>query len=413
MISQPDGRRHGGSSVPLLGLLMVLALIAAACGSTGEDQQPTAGEPATTITADLQTAEEPTTGEDQQPTAGEPASTVSAELQSAEEPTIGEAEAGGGPVTDEIRVAVLVDGQFVGSKGISETTRFRIGSVTKMFTGVVLSQLHADGLIDLDAPVSTYLDIDATVTTRDLLSHTAGPPEDVVFEWAWADMSEPLPPSTMIELTEFTDDTTMDYSNSGYLYAGQIIEAVTGLDAAEVFAERIYEPLGLTSTCWPSHDPDCETDVPGVMDTSAVGGDGHNALVEEFAAVDSLAHSAGALISTVEDLDRFVTALFNNQVAGTDEFLASTTDPQYQIPQASIFSILMSAYGLGVEVSYDGTVGHDGQTIGFKSSVTYNADTDQSTIVLVNDTTTNTDLILDQVVSTGTAPTADDIVSFR
>ena len=234
---------------------MALALIAAACGSTGEDLQSTADESAITVTTELQAVEEPTTGE---------------------------ADTGDGPVTDEIRVAVLVDGEFVGSDGISETTRFRIGSVTKMFTGVVLSQLHADGLIDLDAPVSTYLDIDSTVTTRDLLSHTAGllaePHEDVVFEWAWEDMSEPLPPSTMIELTEFTDDTTMDYSNSGYLYAGQIIEAVTGQDAAEVFAERIYEPLGLTSTCWPSHDTDCETDVPGVMDTTAVGGDGRNAL---------------------------------------------------------------------------------------------------------------------------------------
>ena len=119
------------------------------------------------------------------------------------------------------------------------------------------------------------------------------------------------------------------------------------------------------------------------------------------------------MISTVEDLDRFVTALFNNQVAGTDEFLASTTDPQYQIPQASMFSIIMSAYGLGVMVFDDGTVGHDGQTIGFISSVRYNPDTKQSTIILVNDTTTNTDLILDQVLSTGTAPTADDVVSFR
>ena len=67
-----------------------------------------------------------------------------------------------------------------------------------MFTGVVLSQLHADGLIDLDVPVSTYLGIDSTVTARDLLSHTAGlvadPHEDVVFEWAWEDMSGPLPP---------------------------------------------------------------------------------------------------------------------------------------------------------------------------------------------------------------------------
>ena len=100
-------------------------------------------------------------------------------------------------MTDEIRVAVLVDGEFVGSEGISETTRFRIGSVTKMFTGVVLSQLHADGLIDLDAPVSAYLDIDSIVTTRDLLSHTAGlaadPREDLVFEWAWEDMGEPGP----------------------------------------------------------------------------------------------------------------------------------------------------------------------------------------------------------------------------
>ena len=73
----------------------------------------------------------------------------------------------------------------------------------------------------------------------------------------------------------------------------------------------------------------------------------------------------------------------------------------------------MSAYGLGVMVFHDGTVGHFGQTIGFMSSVRYNPDTNQSTIILVNDTTTNTGLIIDQVVSTGTAPTADDVVSFR
>ncbi len=151
----------------------------------------------------------------------------------------------------------------------------------------------------------------------------------------------------------------------------------------------------------------------GVMDTSEVGGDGSNALVEEFVAVDSLSHSAGVLISTVGDLDRFLIALFNNQVAGADEFLASTTDPRYQLSQASIFSAMMSAYGLGVMVFHDGTVGHFGQTIGFMSSVTYNPDTNESTIVLVNDTTTSTDLILEQVVSTGTGTTADDVVSFR
>ncbi len=149
------------------------------------------------------------------------------------------------------------------------------------------------------------------------------------------------------------------------------------------------------------------------MDTIAVGGDGSNALVEEFVAVDSLAHSAGALISTVGDLDRFVTALFSNEVAGTDQFHASTTDPRYQLSEASIFSAIMSAYGLGVMVFDDGTVGHFSQTIGFTSSVTYNPDTNESTIVLVNDTTTSTDLILEQVASTGTAPTADDVVSFR
>ena len=160
-------------------------------------------------------------------------------------------------MTDEIRVA-LVDGEF---EGISETTRFRIGSVTKMFTGVVgpAPRRRTDRS---RRPRLGLPDIDSTVTTRDLLSHTAGlaadPREDLVFEWAWEDMGEPLPPSTMIELTEFTDDTTMYYSNSGYLYAGQIIGAVTGQDATEVFAERIYEPLGLTGTCWPSHDPDCE-----------------------------------------------------------------------------------------------------------------------------------------------------------
>ena len=73
----------------------------------------------------------------------------------------------------------------------------------------------------------------------------------------------------------------------------------------------------------------------------------------------------------------------------------------------------MSAYGLGVMVFSDGTIGHDGQTVGFMSSVRYNPDTNESTIILVNDSTTSTDLILEQVLSTGTAPTAGDVVSFR
>ena len=55
---------------------------------------------------------------------------------------------------------------------------------------------------------------------------------------------------------------------------------------------------------------------------------------------------------------------------------------------------------MGMPTIHDGTVGHFGQTIGFMSSVTYNPDT-------------NTDLILEQVVSTGTAPTADDVVNLR
>ncbi|AVT33241.1 penicillin-binding protein [Plantactinospora sp. BC1] len=132
-------------------------------------------------------------------------------------------------------------------------TAFRIGSVTKTFTAVLVMQCRDDGLLDLDDPIGAHLDVPAhgELTVRRLLSHTSGVQREPYGD-IWDTLHTP-------ELDEFLADLAraervlpagrrFHYSNLGAALLGQAVARLRGGTWAEVLAERVLGPLGLADT---------------------------------------------------------------------------------------------------------------------------------------------------------------------
>ncbi|MBG0565604.1 serine hydrolase domain-containing protein [Actinoplanes aureus] len=141
----------------------------------------------------------------------------------------------------------------VPARPLGPGSRFRIGSVTKTFTAVLVMQARDEGLVDLDAPVSAYLDVPAhgDATLRRLLSHTAGfqrePYGDV-----WDTLITPDAGRMIAELDRvervLPNARRFHYSNLGLAVLGQLVAKLRGGTWAEIVTERVLNPLGLATT---------------------------------------------------------------------------------------------------------------------------------------------------------------------
>ncbi len=133
---------------------------------------------------------------------------------------------------------------------VTRETYFELGSIGKTFTAVAVLQLHEQGEIDLDAPVTRYLpwfevqSEHAPITIHHLLTHTSGLMVGADLSsnsrydvWALRETEVGFPPGSRYL-----------YSNVAYRALGFVLEDLTGMPYAEVLRERILEPLGLEAT---------------------------------------------------------------------------------------------------------------------------------------------------------------------
>jgi CubicO group peptidase (beta-lactamase class C family) len=139
-------------------------------------------------------------------------------------------------------------------------------SMTKIATATAAMQLHATGRFDADAPIGTYLPsyrphkVHGHPSTRQLLTHTAGLPNPMPVRWVRPD-GEPEAPEQHRRLVDKygtprrTVGGNPQYSNIGYLLAGDVIEAVTGQSVQDRVTETVLGPLGMTATGY-RFDPD-------------------------------------------------------------------------------------------------------------------------------------------------------------
>ena len=172
-----------------------------------------------------------------------------------------------------LTVSVVHEGEILLAKGYGdqdlsektpvdpETTMFRIGSTTKLFTWTAVMQLVEEGLLDLDRDVNEYLDFEipnqlehgkkveaGPITLRHLMSHTPGF-EDYMTEVFTLDKEEHLPLHEEMKETRpariFHPGEVRAYSNYGASLAGYIVERVSGMPYDQYISERIYEPLNM------------------------------------------------------------------------------------------------------------------------------------------------------------------------
>lgn len=268
-------------------------------------------------------------------------------------------------------------------------SRFRIGSMTKMFAATVVLQLVSEHRIALDAPVERYLpglirgngNDGRDITVRELLQHTSGLPDYVNYLNLQDVLAHPLTHYDPRELLGialdhprlFTPGTSWSYSNTDYIVAGMLVEKVTGRPYGEEISRRIIRPLGLHDTSVPGDEPD----IPGIHPHgyARAGGSG---LTDVTRFNPSVAGASGAMISSGADMDRFLRSLLSGRLLPPAELRAMmTTRPTGESSGG--------AYGLGLQstpLPCGGLYwGHDGDLFGFETISGATADGRQVTVM--------------------------------
>jgi CubicO group peptidase (beta-lactamase class C family) len=217
-------------------------------------------------------------------------------------------------------------------------TRFRIGSMNKMFTAVAIVQLAQQGKIGLDDPVGKYLkdypnqDIATKVTVRHLLTHRGGT-GDIFGPEFDAHRLELRTLQDYVKLygnrgPAFEPGSRFEYSNYGFILLGVIVEKVSGQGYYDYVREHVYLPAGMNST---GSEPE-DHSISGL----SIGYTAHDAGTGLRPTTGMLPYrgtSAGGGYSTVEDLLGFANAVQQNKLltAHYTEVLLGTDFPNGSI----------------------------------------------------------------------------------
>jgi len=200
-------------------------------------------------------------------------------------------------------------------------TRFRIGSMNKMFTAVAILQLAQARKLDPKDAVGKYLtdypnqDVASKVTIRQLLSHTGGT-GDIFGPDFDAHRLELKTLEDYIKLygnrgPKFEPGTHWEYSNYGFILLGAIIEKVSGQSYYDYVRERVFEPAGMGST---GSEPEDKAVADRSVGYTKMGA---TAWTPNTATLPYRGSSAGGGYSTVEDLTRFAEALKSHKLLDT------------------------------------------------------------------------------------------------
>jgi D-alanyl-D-alanine carboxypeptidase len=309
-------------------------------------------------------------------------------------------------------VAGLANGEA--QTPLAPTDRFRIYSITKTFTAVLVLQLVEEGVLSLDDTIADWLDDPAVaripnveqITLRQLLTHTSGVydyfAEDSPF---WqdaylgedADWSRVWSPEELLAYADganhapdFAPGEGVRYSNTGYILLGLIVEEATAQPFADRLHQQILDPLGLTDTFFAATEPVPAETVQGYH---LFGGD----LVNVSATHLSAQWTEGGMVSTTRDLMRFGDALFGGELlapASLEEMLTFIPSEMSGV-----------AWGMGVAQMHTAAgdlVGMKGDGPGFAARLFRLPERDLSLVLLTNTNRDDetVDVLFEQVVQT-------------
>ncbi|MFJ4930996.1 serine hydrolase domain-containing protein [Streptomyces sp. NPDC088736] len=270
----------------------------------------------------------------------------------------------------------------VDGHGPDENVQYRIGSITKTFTAVLVLRLRDEGLLDLGDPLEKHLPGTGAgeATIAQLLAHTAGLAAETPGPW-W----ERTPGSLRPELADVLGEQPFlhpagrlhHYSNPGYTLLGALVEEMRGAPWEEVLRREVLEPLGLHRTSGQPQAP------------HAGGWAVHpwaDVMMPEPAEDLGRMAPAGQLWSTTGDLARFAAFL----AEGDARVLSAESVREMRTPAAPPGAAELASgdsYGLGMQVlRREGRTlaGHSGSLPGFLAALVIGVQDDVSAVVLAN-----------------------------
>lgn len=286
-------------------------------------------------------------------------------------------------------IAVVQDGKIVYAHAYGmqrdgvpakAEARYKIASISKQFTAAALLLLAEDGKLSLDDPVAKYLP-DLTraqdVTVRQLLSHTSGYRDYWPQDFAFADMEAPTTPEHILDKwakapLDFEPGSSWQYSNTGYVAAGLIVERVSGMKLLDFLNARIFNPLGM-------HPVDGDT---GLTDADPLGYRRYGAgpvRVEPQPGAGWL-FAAGELAMSADDLARWDISVIDQSVMKPASYRAQQTE-------VLLTNGAPTGYGLGVSVDVSKNhrrIKHGGEAVGYLSENRIYPDDRAAIVVLDN-----------------------------
>ncbi len=285
------------------------------------------------------------------------------------------------------------NGYWSGAEGLSDLVSHislqpcnitRVGSTVKTFTAVSIFLLQEDGLLSIDEPITNYLSADDIKglknanqsTIKQLLQHSSG-----IFNYIQSakfqtaslnDLTKTWQPDELIEYARgkdayFSPGSDVQYSNTGYVLLGMIIEHITGKPFYEFFEDRIFKPLGLNFTQFAAKDPVPDGIISGYVD-----------FYSNLNLINATTYSGwdyftadGGLISNAHDLNLFFTKLLTGQIVSSSSLDEMMT---WQAPKVQDSEGFTTYYGLGIfkiETDYGSAYMHSGDAIGYYASMVY------------------------------------------
>lgn len=239
-----------------------------------------------------------------------------------------------------VSAAVLIPGMGVwkGSYGVSHDklpitteTWLPIGSNTKTFTTAIMLQLQQEGKLSLDDSIGKWIqnvpNVNGQITIRQMLNHTSGlynftnnPAFSAALNADFTKFWQPEDDLPFISTPSFAPGAGWEYSNSGFILAGMIISKVLNEPYHEALIKRILTPRNYQKTVLFPQQALGGT-VPHGWSVAASGGTKLEDIQVEYAyditAFQSMAHAAGAIISTAEDNVHFWDDLMTGKIVNT------------------------------------------------------------------------------------------------
>ena len=314
-----------------------------------------------------------------------------------------------------VAVGVVQDQQLVWSKGfgfadvatkrpMTDDTRFRIASNSKLFAAIAIMQLREAGKIRLDDPVSKYLpwfevkpagSDDGVITIEQLLSHSSGLPREAGDHWS--SFNFPTEAQVKALMTDrqaaFPPQTRWKYSNLAFAIAGLVVERISGQRWADYVEANILKPLGMTGTSIDKPDP-------GLATPYASRRPDGSRRVLPFVDAHGMAAATG-MSSSVADLAKFLSAQFRRGPAGGRNILSAASWRELTRVR-SVDEDWQSGSGLGFDISRFGNrtyAGHGGGYPGNTTMTMAQMDDKVGVIVLTNTNDSGPDAIARQLMA--------------